>query len=231
MPDLEDELDSAFFQVPFPECYFDFGRSVSSGNCRVAGVYLSAANAPLEDGLRRIEVAVVLNRSGKADYREVVEVCVEVENSGAIDFGSLLDAKERQGRLAAADRQMVERVLLLGQKILLYAGLRSARKVARHGLVEVETAQPTRDDSETQSSRVIERFEFVEIGPERLAREKAEEGTTRSTGMHWRRGHFRMQRYGQGLELCRRIWIMPVLVLPGAEEGLIQQDIRTYRVS
>jgi hypothetical protein len=31
--------------------------------------------------------------------------------------------------------------------------------------------------------------------------------------------------------LCRRIWIMPVLVLPGAEEGLIQQDIRTYRVS
>jgi hypothetical protein len=231
LTDLEDELDASFFQLPFPECYFDFGRAVSAENCRVAGMYFSGANSVVAEGGRRIEVAVVLIRDGKPDYGDVVELGVEVGNAGAINFGVLLDAKERQGALATTDRPLVERALLLGQKILLYAGLRNARKVARQGFVEALTEHAIGTGAGSPGSEAVERFAYVEIGPDKLTKENADEGAARSSGMHWRRGHFRMQRYGQGLELRRRIWIMPVLVLPGGDEGLVQQDIRKYLVS
>ena len=231
LTDLEDELDASFFQLPFPECYFDFGRALSAENCRVAGMYFSSANTPVAEGVRRIEVAVVLIRDGNADYGDLVELGVEVGNTGAINFGVLLDAKERQGEFAATDRPLVERALLLGQKILLYAGLRNARKVARQGFVDALTEPEIGTGAGSQGSRAVERFDYVEIGPDKLSKENTDEGAGRSSGMHWRRGHFRMQRYGQGLELRRRIWIMPVLVLPGVDEGLVQQDIRKYLVS
>lgn len=231
LTDLEDELDASFFQLPFPECYFDFGSAVSAAACLVAGMYFSSVTTPVAKGARRIEVAVVLARNGKTDYRELVELGVEVGSAGTLNFGSLLNAKVRDGTLATADRPMVERALLLGQKILLYAGLRNARKVTRQGFVDADTFPADVPGADPRSRRAVERFEYVEIGPDKLANDNALQGMSRGSGMHWRRGHFRMQRYGQGLELRRRIWIMPVLVLPGGEEGLVQQDIRKYLVS
>ena len=48
-------------------------------------------------------------------------------------------------------------------------------------------------------------------------------GETRSTGglpeTHWRRGHWRFQRHGEGLSERRRIWIKPVLVGAGHHDG------------
>ncbi|HYE75794.1 MAG TPA: hypothetical protein VEF04_20795, partial [Blastocatellia bacterium] len=42
-------------------------------------------------------------------------------------------------------------------------------------------------------------------------------GTHASPRLHWRRGHYRIQRFGAGLTETKRIWIEPVLV--GAGEG------------
>jgi len=36
----------------------------------------------------------------------------------------------------------------------------------------------------------------------------------RTVAAHWRRGHWRMQRFGVGLEKTKLLWIMPVLVSP-----------------
>lgn len=51
------------------------------------------------------------------------------------------------------------------------------------------------------------------IGREyRIAREGSGAGTHASPRLHWRRGHFREQRFGPGRAETRRIWIDPMLV-------------------
>jgi hypothetical protein len=46
----------------------------------------------------------------------------------------------------------------------------------------------------------------------RILRVPSADGTHASPRMHWRRGHYRHQRYGLGLQQVRVIWIEPVLV-------------------
>ena len=36
---------------------------------------------------------------------------------------------------------------------------------------------------------------------------------------HWRRGHWRMQRHGEGMNLRKRLWIKPVMVAAGHHDG------------
>ncbi len=50
----------------------------------------------------------------------------------------------------------------------------------------------------------------------RLVGSEVADGVRRGAGgslrTHWRRGHWRLQRYGEGLSQCKRIWIKPVMV-------------------
>lgn len=52
-------------------------------------------------------------------------------------------------------------------------------------------------------------------------------GTASGRSLHWRRGHWRNQRKGQGLSLSELIWIKPTLV----GDGQINSEAREYRVS
>ena len=49
---------------------------------------------------------------------------------------------------------------------------------------------------------------------------------SRTTKTHWRRGHFRQQRYGEGYSKSKLIWIEPVLVNPG---DAIKSKVYTVR--
>jgi hypothetical protein len=52
----------------------------------------------------------------------------------------------------------------------------------------------------------------------------AHSGQGRSVSAHWRRGHFRNQRYGEGNALVKIKWIQPVLV------GVGSAQVKTYKV-
>lgn len=47
--------------------------------------------------------------------------------------------------------------------------------------------------------------------------DSAGRGANGSLRTHWRRGHWRLQRHGEGLSQCKRIWIKPVMV--GSDHG------------
>lgn len=48
-------------------------------------------------------------------------------------------------------------------------------------------------------------------------------GTHGSLRTHWRRGHWRLQRHGEGLSQSKRIWIKPVMV--GSDQGASQTPL------
>ncbi len=50
------------------------------------------------------------------------------------------------------------------------------------------------------------------IGPEPVGGSGVASGSGRTVRPHWRRGHFRMQPYGPGLNKRKLVWIEPVLV-------------------
>ena len=233
LTDVEGELNSSHFRLPYPECYFDLGRAVISedGKSRIAGLYLSAADSNDDDTDRSVIVTPVLLPGDAFERGYAIELELQLRGTEAIDFQKAVGAATAIDVLDKFQRSLVERVVSLGMKILLYVGLRNARMVAQQGQ-QLELTQVQASGLGTRPAGFRsppESYEYIEIGPEKPISHASPEEPGRAVAMHWRRGHFRMQRYGPRLEQRRRVWILPVLVLSGSAVSH-PKDIRNYTV-
>lgn len=122
-------------------------------------------------------------------------------------------------------------------KILLYIGVPSARQeqqLARTealGRAEREKSPQRREKLKAAAKRL---FDCIVIGPTTLPTEDHAAGdpSHREKATHWRRGFFKRQRHGEGLQLTKHIFIAPVLVRADRlAEGAAVPRPKTYRVT
>lgn len=120
-------------------------------------------------------------------------------------------------------------------KVLLYMGLRDARLETEEksyspnaGRGSNAAIAPKRGPGE-QRPAILRR---IRVGPVRFEDPEPVQGGgdgSRKVSAHWRRGHFRMQPFGQGLRDRRQVWIRPVLVAAAQLHGG-PQPVRVYDV-
>jgi len=120
---------------------------------------------------------------------------------------------------AADDMALTREVILHLAKVLLYLNLPEARQDPLPERSDLE--RRLRGLGKKKAARILRRmtsaYDRIVIGP-RLEVEREEVGNAAggdadcTVRPHWRRGHFRRIRYGEGLGACRLGWIRPVLV-------------------
>ena len=99
-------------------------------------------------------------------------------------------------------------------KVLLYVNLSEAQQIKVNERSDLERKlRKLGKLNATRRDRLAVTYDRIVVGPTEMpenARPRAATGTRKKP--HWRCGHFRKLRYGQGLQQSRLVWIQPVLV-------------------
>lgn len=127
-----------------------------------------------------------------------------------------------------------ESLLTFVLKALLYLNLPEARRRSVNEATDL--AKRLRGLGPKKQARLARQaaraYDRVEVGPtaEEFAAAAAVAGH-RTVAPHWRRGHFRRQRIGEGRTQSRIVWIKPVLVAFNADIGSAAPTPKNYRVA
>lgn len=162
---------------------------------------------------------------------------------GAITISKIVEQRHQQ--MSGGDPAMLKHfkglmdqfkpLLEFVLKALIYLNLPEARR--RRINEASELAQRMRGLGPKKQARLARQqaraYDRIEVGP--TAEEMAGQGGLTAQGLrsvapHYRRGHFRRQRFGEGREQSRIVWIKPVLVAFSPAMGQ-QPAPKAYRVS
>jgi len=130
----------------------------------------------------------------------------------------------------AQNAQTIKEHVDLIVKLLLYCNCKQAR-IEEHPeytqLMEEASAKKGKK-RKIAERRAAQKWDYIRVGPEDYDQETGEPtGTTKTA--HWRRGHFRMQKYGPKLALKKLIFIEPTLVgAKGVTEEINKKDYIAY---
>ena len=182
--------------------------------------------------IRAIEIVIVGSPMGKAhaldDASQDMLLLIQDEDES---ISSVLDRHVRYYNTPAAyshpgltpfsadEVAMTRPVIFELAKIMLYLSLPDAERVAMPERTNLERhlrkfGKPTAKRRE----RLANAYDRILIGPRTLPEPESsekpgdDEETNRRLRPHWRRGHFRGIRYGEGRSESRVGWIRPVLV-------------------
>jgi hypothetical protein len=123
------------------------------------------------------------------------------------------------GNVQAADESEIYRSMHAAVsyvvRVFLYMALKQAR-VTPHCEYD-EALRRAAGLGERKRAKLLQRsgslYNGILVGPDALAAPGASEGATGcSVAPHWRRGHFRMQRFGAGNQQRKLIFITPLLI-------------------
>ncbi|KAA6182586.1 hypothetical protein F2Q65_17550 [Thiohalocapsa marina] len=135
------------------------------------------------------------------------------------------------------DVALVKPVVEQLAKVLLYLNLTDAEKLRvteRSDLLEKIRGLGPKKAAKFRR-RMAGAYDRIVIGPAALPEPEEPAGTGgggeahRSIKAHWRRGHFRTIRYGEGLAKRRLGWIKPVLVNAGQAFGSVKAKAYVVR--
>lgn len=139
---------------------------------------------------------------------------------------------EQSEKLSELEKRSALRLELV-IKALLYIGMPNLRKEFKKDRTQAElVVNRTKSTSHKRKAvrQAVRAYDTVLILPPLASTESGElGGHGRSVSAHWRRGHFRTQRHGEGLSLRKTIWLAPVLVNADALSGTVETP--KYEVS
>lgn len=104
------------------------------------------------------------------------------------------------------DKRSVRRMTTLAVNLIL-AATSMPEMISRERIL-----RPAKKDGKEVIRRALWKPNFIGEHFRIQYEHKDAEGTHRSPHAHWRRGHWRNQRYGEKLSQVKRIWIQPVFV-------------------
>jgi hypothetical protein len=115
-------------------------------------------------------------------------------------------------------------------KVFLYMALRQARTIVRGDYDEAQNR--IAGLGVKKRARLVERmaslYNGILVGPDNLPPAPAAGAGGSAVAPHWRRGHFRMQPYGQGKLERKIIFVAPVLIHAEQLQGNMPRP-KTYR--
>lgn len=235
--DISDEVPVSVLTLPAPRFYLEFGRARNlpqkvanplTGLHTLEGAYIETGTSALKG--KGLFVMFTGSPLGNRDAMDdaTASVFIPLDEPDMPLKAALLKAREASGQLARqmgltpAPEEYVEyelEALKLLVKALLFLNLPQATKTLKRdlslALAQAATKKnPAKRAKALRESRRLADCIVVGAAPEvtRIAREDG-----RTVRMHWRRGHYRMQRHGPGNALQKLIFLQPMLI--GANEA------------
>lgn len=229
-----DDVEMSMVQLPYPVCYLHFGRGADlllpQDDPVCAGLYLEGcylSQAP-GSGLRNAEpirMTVVCGYDGPdpetgGDENRIGSMTAEIVLDPVGTVAESLRRRHPTGNerfLRSGD--LMTDALRMTVNGLLYLNsaapdvVTSWSEGAPSDLV-ARASRPNKGDAAKWAARLTARgYVRVNVCGTRLApNEWKEPGEGAGVAIHWRRGHWRAQRHGEGRALVRTTWIMPTLV-------------------
>lgn len=259
LTDIDDDLPCRTLRLPFPVCYFQLEKprtdfvvpNEQTGEHPWEGVYLfefpdttyvgydAEGNAIPRQG-RVIELLFIgSTKDQDPDNDATWAIPLFMAEDASLNEELERLVASRAGRAPALDEapfipnevEHLQRLVFQTARILLYLNCAQARTqaVSEHSelMAKVERAGPAkRPKLLRQFART---YDFIRVGPEQFPELKQNAAGGRSVSAHLRRGHFRNQRYGEGRELVRVVWIDATMV--NAEKVPAAPEPKQYRVS
>lgn len=106
-------------------------------------------------------------------------------------------------------------------KLFLYMALKQARAIEHYEYDEATRRAAGRSERKRGklSQRSASLYNGILVGPEYALAAPVSHGTGSAVAPHWRRGHFRMQPYGQGKQQRKLIFVAPILIHANQIQG------------
>lgn len=230
--DIADDVPVSLLQLPFPRCYVELGRSrhchahvpnPASGLHVLEGAYLEMADSPQKGpGLYVMLTGSPLGHDNAMDDA-TSSLFVPTRDLQQPLRDALAQARAQSGALATqlglrpSPQEYFEHevdALKLLVKALLYINLPQARKQQKAALTEALAAahskkNPAKRARALRAARGLS--DYILVSASDTPTRSGQPGH-RGVKAHWRRGHYRMQRYGVQLSLQRLIFVQPTLV-------------------
>lgn len=191
------------FRLPFPEIYIRYSSSPEKGDTETTGVYLFER----QNAYGR---SICIFPTGQPTYSPVAVIngfemafAAEDEHVGVLESVNSNIPPEADSAELNFRREAARLV-----KVLLYIN-----SVERRGDTETPTWSRTRPVPESvRRSYKGTSLRPILIGPDKYQTPDAITGNSRVMPTHWRRGHFRHVRFGEGRRESKLVFIAPVLV-------------------
>ena len=118
-------------------------------------------------------------------------------------------------------------------KNAIYMSCKDARIIKNNELTEFKKryAGLGQKKAAKMANRMNQKYDRIIVGPEHLQADQISsdhEDTDRKLAPHWRRGHIRNQKHGEGFQLNRMVWIQPTIVNKALTEDPVKP--KTYKV-
>lgn len=234
--DISRDVPLSMLRPPFPLTYIELGSArnltqhvpnIDSGDHLLEGAYLEWGTGPMgRPTLLIIFTGSPIGKAGAGDdatlsfQLSLVDPDMPIDQAIDQEFSRARDETEAMGSRLLSPEVIpaVRESLRLLLKAVLYIGLPEARRELhpertelRERLAGVKSAA-----KRSKLARRMERaHDRIVIKAPPPVREPAGEGSGGSGGLrasHWRRGHYRLQRFGAGYAQTRLIYVRPMLV-------------------
>lgn len=231
--DIADDIPVSMLALPFPRCYVEFGRrrellprvpNPLTGLHTLEGAYIETGVSEARG--KGIFVMLTGSPLGHHDAMDdaTCSLFIPTTDPERPLRDALLDARRASGALAldlglrAAPEEYFEHemdALKLLAKALLYLNLPQARKTLRKELTEakLQVAAKKNPAKRAKAEKELRRLsDYILVSAPPPQSDVRGSGTGKSLRMHWRRGHYRLQRHGIGNSLQKLIFLQPALI-------------------
>lgn len=236
--DISGDLPVSSVKLPYPVIYIEFGRVRDgkagfltdglTGEHVIEGVYLCEVKDSIQG--RILEVAITCSPNEKStnifdDHVEWLSLVIDegLSIEGAIKKVHTLARNVETGEQLTLpapkhSKDLLERhskLLHLVMKCLLYINLPGSRKqeMKEGTQAQMKLMRAVSGAHKRKAEKASRRaHDYILVLPPVDNDHVPTQNEHGSPSPHWRRGHFRAQRYGTGLLESKIIWIAPVLV-------------------
>jgi hypothetical protein len=238
--DIDRNLPLSMLALPYRAQYIRFGHAVGRAarlpdgpnpDNELDGVFcFLTPPTPGLDGYPawRLEFIFIATVAGRYFAHVMLLGTIENRDMPVMEWLSGILSRHKNA-ITAPNGAAVRCALDYVAKLLLYLGLRQARIAHRN---EHSEALKRLDRLGCKKRgrhlhRLERQYDRIEVGPERIQLPDAG-GSGAMVAPHWRRGHFRLQAYGQGRQERKMIYIPPILV--HARDLTVAPQPKSYRV-
>lgn len=230
--DIADDVPVSLLQLPFPRCYVELGKlrqcqarvpNPASGLHTLEGAYLEMADSPRKGpGLYVMLTGSPLGHDNAMDDA-TSSLFVPMTDPAQPLREALAQARAQSGALASqlglspSPQEFFESevdALKLLAKVLLYLNLPQARQQQRPELTAAVAAANSKKNPAKRARALREaraKADYILISAADPIPRPGGPGH-RTVRAHWRRGHYRMQRFGVQLAQQKLIFVQPTLV-------------------
>lgn len=237
--DISGQVPISTIKLPYPVMYLEFGKRHDgragylndklTGEHPVEGVYLCDVKDSKEGRIIEVSITCAPNEKSDNAFDDHVEwLSMPIRENATID--ETVASVHTMARNVSTGEEIIypkgkhgddlirrhSEIMSLVMKCLLYINLPESRRVeVKDGTeAQMKIMRAVSGSHKKKAERAARKaHDYILIMPPAdFSSDSKGEGSRSDISPHWRRGHFRAQRFGVGLSETKIIWISPVLV-------------------